>query len=870
MHSGADSNTLTTAIRRAAASPGPPATVACVILAHTDPAQLRRLIEAVDPFPVFLHCDPKTPPETFARMVEGLPERCRLLDRYPTGWARWGNVEAELAGYRAALAETDASHIAVLTGTDYPLASSAEITSILGGYHDKSIANLHLLPFEDWGMGGGIGRLRYRHWAYRKHTIRLPIPRRIPRDIVLAGGSQLKILSRRHAAAVVAAAEARPDLVAFWRRSWIPDETFVPSILSTPQFVPGWQEEHENASAWWIGWTNPPTKSPPWLGSEMRDELLEGRQYGEQTFPRLFARKFSSERSSELLDAIDTRRRSSVHAASRESADSPQEPARARTMLLTGPTSIVSASESAATGTSVSASASASVSATASATSSPPLPAQPAPPQLPPPPAHAGPAAIEVIEKPESNHLFGRGLLYVVVWALQLIAGTVVSPILAYALGPAEFGALASAIALHQVLSVLALLGLDQAIVLQRAEDPSGRTARGLLSVGIALSFAVTLVLAATGGLWATALGFEGFTPLVLAVILWTAPGAVVQAILALLVAEDRLRAFTFVSALSAVGGQLVGLFLLFFVHGDATTYAWGGVVSQFLAMFIGIAICRPLLRGLFDWKVASRAIKLGAPLAIGGLGYFVLNAGDRIVIQSLLGPAEVGRYQVAYVVGYTVVLLLSFTSSAWLPRFAAVRDEAERWLLSAQSRDELYRLLIPVVFAVTLAAPVALRLVAPPSFDQETLLPVVFLVALSAYPVAASGATARLLITLRRGKPVAAITLTAAVVNIGLNIVLVPVMGIAGAAAATVLSFLLVALLQRFALPRTPAWVGTPTPLLASIGASILLAAASLLLPQTDAWNISKFVIAAACLPWFFVVLRRARRGPTPSRSQS
>jgi O-antigen/teichoic acid export membrane protein len=471
--------------------------------------------------------------------------------------------------------------------------------------------------------------------------------------------------------------------------------------------------------------------------------------------------------------------------------------------------------------------------------------------------------------QPESNHLFGRGMLYVVVWALQLIAGTVVSPVLAYALGPTEFGALASAIALHQVLSVLALLGLDQALVLQRADDPTGRTARGLVTVGIALSFGVTLILTATGGLWATTLGFDGFSPLVLAVILWTAPGAVVQAILALLVAEDRLRAFTWVSALSAVGGQLVGLLLLFFVHRDATTYAWGGVVSQFLAMFIGIALTRPLLRGLFDWPVAWRAIKLGAPLAIGGLGYFVLNAGDRIVIQRLIGPAEVGRYQVAYVVGYTVVLLLSFTSSAWLPRFAAVKDEAERWMLSAQSRDELYRLLIPVVFAVTLAAPVALRLVAPSSFDQETLLPVVFLVALSAYPVAAEGATARLLITLRRGKTVAGITLIAAAVNVGLNFLLVPVMGIAGAAAATVVAFLLVAILQRRALPRTPAWVGTPTRLLLAIAASVLLAAASMLLPQTDAWNIGKFVIAAACLPWFFVVLGRARRGPTPSRSQ-
>lgn len=802
------------------AVPPPTTALACVILAHTDPVQLRRLIDALDPFPVFLHCDPKTAPEVFAEMITDLPERVTILDRVETGWAKWGNVEAELVGYRAALEHTDATHIAVLTGTDYPLASTAEITAILTDYPDKSIVSVNPLPHSDWGRDGGFARLRYRHWAVGKRMLRLPIPRRLPRDVVPAGGPQMKILARKHAEIVVHAAETRPDLVEFWRRSWVADETFVPTILNTPGFAPHFADEHESASAWWVWWGERPSKSPTWLGLDFRDEILSGRKYG-QDFPRLFARKFSTAQSSELLDAIDAHRSRPraprVQAATprrSSSADDAGEPAQGEHPTDNAPPVNV--------------------------------------------PVEPMPAASN-----ESSHLFGRGLLYVVVWALQLIAGTVVSPILAYTLGPAEFGALASAIALHQVLSVLALLGLDQAIVLERADDPSGKTARGLLSVGIAISFGVTLALTATGGLWASSLGFDGFSPLVIAVILWTAPGAVVQAILALLLAEDRLRAFTWVSALAAVGGQLIGLFLLFFVHRDATTYAWGGVASQFLAMAIGIVLARPRLRGLFDVDIAWRAIKLGVPLAVVSLGYFVLNAGDRIVIQRILGPAEVGRYQVAYVVGYTVVLLLTFTSSAWLPRFAAVKDDFERWRLSAQSRDELYRLLIPVVFAVTLAAPIALRIVAPAEFEPNGLVLVVFLVALSAYPVAAGGASSRLLITLRKGRSVATITLIAAAVNIALNIALVPVLGISGAAAGTVVAFGLMAVLQRFALPKEPAWVRTPTSLLAGIALSVTLAAASIFLPQTLPWNIGKLVVAVSCLPWFFVVLRRARRGP-------
>jgi O-antigen/teichoic acid export membrane protein len=139
----------------------------------------------------------------------------------------------------------------------------------------------------------------------------------------------------------------------------------------------------------------------------------------------------------------------------------------------------------------------------------------------------------------------------------------------------------------------------------------------------------------------------------------------------------------------------------------------------------------------------------------------------------------------------------------------------------------------------------------------------VVFLVALSAFPVAAGGASTRILITLRRGKALAVIAGTAAVVNIGLNILFVPVLGIAGAALATFLSFGLLAFLQLLTLPETPAWRRPPAALVFSIFAAVGVSAASVWLPQTPTWNIIRFGLALLCLPWLLVQLRNARRGP-------
>lgn len=281
------------------------ALLACIILAHADPVQVRRLIAALDPLPVFLHCDRATSPAVFAQMVEGLPARCVVLPRLTTGWAKWENVAAEVEGYRQALALTDATHVAVLTGSDYPLASTGEMLQVLDGHLGKSFVVYHDLPHPGWGHSGGFARLRYPHWAFRKHMLRVPIPRRLPRGVVLAGGPQMKVLARRHAQAVVDVVDTRPDLVRFWRRSWIADETFVASVVSTPAFVPGWAQEHVSAHLWAIGWNGTRSKSPPWLGAADLGPLMEHALSRADGIAPLFARKFSTSYDTAVLDVID-------------------------------------------------------------------------------------------------------------------------------------------------------------------------------------------------------------------------------------------------------------------------------------------------------------------------------------------------------------------------------------------------------------------------------------------------------------------------------------------------------------------------------------------------------------------------------------
>ncbi len=284
--------------------------VAFLVFAHADPTQVLRLRAALEPYPVYLHCDIRATDRDFAAMTDGLPADRIVQPRQACKWAQWGLVAAEVAALRLALRTSSAEHFVVMTGSDYPLAPVAEIGRYLAPLRGKSVARIGPMPRPNWGRSGGLARLKYRHYGWDRRMIRIPVPRSLPAGIVPSGGGHQKVLSRAHAQTIVDVHDTRPDLVRFWRRTWSSDETFIPTILLSPQFGIDWPAESIDEQLWWIGWDGVRRKSPPVLTSEHFTRLRDGRFPDDRSAPKLLARKFDSGVSGELLDRVDHELRS--------------------------------------------------------------------------------------------------------------------------------------------------------------------------------------------------------------------------------------------------------------------------------------------------------------------------------------------------------------------------------------------------------------------------------------------------------------------------------------------------------------------------------------------------------------------------------
>jgi O-antigen/teichoic acid export membrane protein len=193
----------------------------------------------------------------------------------------------------------------------------------------------------------------------------------------------------------------------------------------------------------------------------------------------------------------------------------------------------------------------------------------------------------------------------------------------------------------------------------------------------------------------------------------------------------------------------------------------------------LGLQFSRPLLREMN---------RFGIPLVPAALALIAVNFSDRFFLVHLADLEEVGLYEIGVRVASAMVLLLTAFRTAW-PAFAySIEDEAEAKRTYAYVLTYLVAIASWLALALGLLAPWLVELLTTPEFQEgdRVVAPLAFGgMAYAAYIVMAIG--------VGRAKRTGfnwAITGLAAVVNVALNLLLIPPYGMLGAAAATVAAY--------------------------------------------------------------------------------
>jgi len=303
--------------------------IAFLIAAHTEPKLLARLVSVLaSPWShVFVHVDAKADIGIFLHELSDTSGVTLIRDRVRVYWGGWSQVEASLRLMQTALEHDPAfARFVLLSGCCYPLRSNRSLRDHLftddaeyiglvrmpDAKAEKPIERLTRWHFEggDRTIGGKAALLRLLNRA----TFYGP-----PRDAMTAldgfvpyAGSSWWALTRDTVQTIMHTVATRPELVALFRHSAFPDESFFHTIVANS--VP---PERIRGPLTFADWTPGPERPHPVCTLHLA--RLLGPDRCEEWPPYFFARKFSA-RNAHLLDVID---------AARRETDAPAEAAHA-------------------------------------------------------------------------------------------------------------------------------------------------------------------------------------------------------------------------------------------------------------------------------------------------------------------------------------------------------------------------------------------------------------------------------------------------------------------------------------------------------------------------------------------------------------
>ncbi len=394
---------------------------------------------------------------------------------------------------------------------------------------------------------------------------------------------------------------------------------------------------------------------------------------------------------------------------------------------------------------------------------------------------------------------------------IGLGAGFVSSVIVARALGPAGRGQLAVAATAIALGAQLGHFGLPAANTHAVAKDRSVAAGMFANSLVVSLGAGVTLALGAV--ILATAapswLPIRG-SALVLVAVLFplTLAFAFVQSLALGLQRVWHANAFDLanrVGYLVLVAGAAAALDL-------RVSHVLGAMVAALVPTLVtGMGWLHTRVVGAVRPSMTLLRANLGYGLRTYLISTFalLLLRVDVLIVQAERGAADAGRYSIAVSVVEIVYLVPAATGTVLFPRLSAEPSDLRRWLVAKRAMWWMAGACAAAAAILALVAPMLIGGVFGAQFDPA--VGPLRLLCIAVVPIAANTIMTNYIASIGSPRSAVLIWATAALANVGLNLALVPRLGVNGAALSSVATYTLVLVLQ-LGFVRKPLDARTPS----------------------------------------------------------
>ncbi len=246
-------------------------------------------------------------------------------------------------------------------------------------------------------------------------------------------------------------------------------------------------------------------------------------------------------------------------------------------------------------------------------------------------------------------------------------------------------------------------------------------------------------------------------------------------------------------------------------------------ITAAALAVLFRREIFKPRYRHAYDWKLARTLLVLSYPLVLNSLLNNILFKSDALLLGAIKGDTEVGLYNAAYKFVDAVLIIPSAFTLALFPLLSSYASSSKVELKRAYTEGLRLLLIIglPISAGVMFVAHDLIGALGGSEYLPGAAVCLQILIWFLPFSYV-NGLTQYVLIALNKQRLITVALIVTASVNVGLNLLLMPLFGYYAASAMTIVSelFMLVpfSTIAMRELGSVPFWKILWRPLLASL----------------------------------------------------
>ncbi|MDO7975808.1 lipopolysaccharide biosynthesis protein [Oceanotoga teriensis] len=251
---------------------------------------------------------------------------------------------------------------------------------------------------------------------------------------------------------------------------------------------------------------------------------------------------------------------------------------------------------------------------------------------------------------------------------------------------------------------------------------------------------------------------------------------------------EYNYKKVSLITIFSSLMGVFLSIFLITKIFPDEG-YLGQIIGKAFPVILFGFILMMYIfLKGkkLIDLKYWKYSLLISLPLILHGVSGIINSQFDRIIINKYIGSSETGIYSFAYNVGMIIMVLWTSTNQAWVPWFFEKMELKD--FSSIKKRAKNFRDFFTIAYIFILfISPEIIKLMSDSSYWEGLyIVPFIFM---SYYFNLMYSFEVNIEFYTKKTHLISIGTIFAALVNVILNLIFVPLYGSVAAAITTVIS---------------------------------------------------------------------------------